>query len=468
MEYGRIFWFFAVLFIPFISIVTYLIWHEFDNKDHVLTLWKDSTNYCNPVEHIRLKDETYVDQLVQSGYELSKVIVILRHGDRGPLRQLKRLNSLYCDDQNVKDLLNRFRELFQHYQIGSSLPSEYFKLPDKKCRRKRLTRVGLSQQVKLGQMIGQLYWDKLGLYTENLNRFVNVTTTNYSRTFQSALAFLFGMLGSDIAAFNSTILKVIKDPYFCGIDGFQQYCMGSCTQISKITTQLDWRLLLTQQELKEIQILIKKVGQIIATDLTQAEQFNSLMSIFDGVSAYQCHDEALPCDPVFGCVTLEQVRNVTELLCLQGTRLYQSSSYQQICWLKIYPFLHYLFLQSNVFNSETKFHIFAAHDITLESLKTVLRLDDCSIPPYSSRFIFEIYKKQMKNYIRLIYNGQDVTSFLTVKFKSILDFKLIPFEQFEFFLRQKFKSVTGYNDYRDACDHESKHRDLDNNDLDRL
>lgn len=178
----------------------------------------------------------------------------------------------------------------------------------------------------------------------------------------------------------------------------------------------------------------------------------------DGISAYHCHQEALPRDSHFGCMNASHVEDVLGNICLQGRKLQSSPSYLRSSWLKVYGFLNEIIHQAR-FGKESLF-LYSGHDITIEPLKAIFAIPDCEIPPYASRLIFEVYSKNSQKYIRAIYNGKifnipingtENVSFSNEHSGLNVPTSLISVDNFESFIKEKFSLHTGARDFQTAC-----------------
>ena len=69
--------------------------------------------YCNPFTSISVKEE--LDPNLNSQLSLIKVFILIRHGDRGPLRPVRNQSSITCDPFVNKE--NNFHSLIQRFFI---------------------------------------------------------------------------------------------------------------------------------------------------------------------------------------------------------------------------------------------------------------------------------------------------------------------------------------------------------------
>ena len=165
--------------------------------------------------------------------------------------------------------------------------------------------------------------------------------------------------------------------------------------------------------------VVKLMGDlklIIANNNNESRLFETPIALFDGLMAYMCHKTALPClnDR---CVTLEEVKQLISFIEFNGKHLVVSNVFRHMNWLKIYGFLNHLIELIADKVSATKLTLFSGHDITIVALASALDFFDGTIPPYASRVVFEAFvdnTKDLNIYLRIIYNGKDVTRFTEI------------------------------------------------------
>lgn len=421
---------------------------------------REYNRHCNFLENIQVNDETVI--LEKYGFQFEKVIVIIRHGDRAPLRLVKKFDSLICDgryldssqhdDKFYQDLVDDFiknKSNFERLNVTSDLSN----FPDnEKCLLGQLTKFGVSQHIKLGYLLSEAYSKRLSLTRTNVSNSLKITTTKFSRTFQSAFSFLFGLYSHLNASVSQSLPQFLYsyNPYFCGINESSQYCNRKCSTITKLSDKLSLSNLFEGDELTRINKTVEDLRRILAPNEKEMSKYKSIVSIFDGINAYLCHNEKLPCDPDYGCLSSNQAEAVFSYICLIGNKFQNSRAYKHSSWLKIYGLLNNLITE--IYGS-SKFILFSGHDISLESLKAVLEFEDCNIPPYASRVILEVYSKGSNRFIRLLYNGVDVTKYVNIENRVSLTegVQLIEVEHFHRYVREKFQFYTHTQDYKKAC-----------------
>ena len=165
---------------------------------------------CNAPHLIKAKAEVLPQSLMDDHQlSLQSVIVVVRHGDRGPLRPIKHFHDIMFDplkmeeekrttflkEQELIDLFHLFKQSKKSKaKHKNSLAFDL--VPRSKGMLGQLSVMGSLQHLKLGMEMGKAYAKHLNPdnLLESLNRSVKAITTSYERTFQSAASFLYGFL----------------------------------------------------------------------------------------------------------------------------------------------------------------------------------------------------------------------------------------------------------------------------------
>ena len=420
-------------------------------------------NYCNPFTGIHLNEEK--DNIIESIPELSlsKVYVLIRHGDRGPLRPVRNQSSINCDPfltsrPVVQSFIKRFfietKDRLRHTLRDKSLHSMS---NSNSLESGHLSRFGFVQHLTLGSFLGQLYRNKLNISSE----YIKVYSTPYPRTYQSAVSFIYGFLKpkTTIDFKNFPQITTTFGTFFCFN---REFCLKNCQKNEKLHKILNENKRQILSSHPAVVTLIDDLKSIIANNRSESQLFLSPVALFDGLMAYMCHNSGLPCDDQ-KCVTLEDVKQLISFIEFHGKQLSLSDEFKHLEWLKIYGFLNHLINRMNGTQSKHKLTLYSGHDITIVALTSALQLFDGVIPPYASRVIFETYVHKNKTnsniFLRIIYNGKDMTRFtqicktnpskcLTFESKQIY---LISLKDFKRYVLEKFKYFTQTNEYSKAC-----------------
>ncbi|CAG0897621.1 unnamed protein product [Darwinula stevensoni] len=128
---------------------------------------------------------------------LSSVFILVRHGERGPFNPILNSRNTHCGISAEEDNLK-----FKKYKRDISLvplKDESFHQFDRTppagnwCRPGHLTTHGAFQHLSLGRSLREAYVTETGIPLA-----ITVYLTHFARTFQSALALLFGLLGENV------------------------------------------------------------------------------------------------------------------------------------------------------------------------------------------------------------------------------------------------------------------------------
>lgn len=156
------------------------------------------------------------------GWSLQGVLLLIRHGDRGPMTHVRGIESVDCSYEGDTVMVK-----YSHYLTNSSSsttaghwmktgPFHGFPLlpsSPKACLLGQLTQKGVAQLLRVGDVIRQAYAHTLSLYAKpvvtrttpfNASDTTNnpivyntddivVYSTRYRRTFQSAMALMFSI-----------------------------------------------------------------------------------------------------------------------------------------------------------------------------------------------------------------------------------------------------------------------------------
>ncbi|XP_054159118.1 2-phosphoxylose phosphatase 1-like [Oppia nitens] len=470
-------------------------------------------NYCNVFTSISLNDElmdvsssasSSADSVIPD-LSLRHVSVLIRHGDRGPLRPVRGMSAIRCDPfiagsgggghQSINYELNNnniYKNFFGDTNRLRQLSKNYAKTPNSGCELGGLTRYGCVQHLTLGSLLARTYVPVLNLTN---HRQMKVLSTPYSRTYQSALAFTYGFWRpKSIIDFN-TFPRIITTygTYFCSSPDF---CTKRCKRLESLQKLLNDHKQRILGQHPAVSELLADLKLIVANNSADSRLYESPVALFDGLMAYMCHNSGLPCNDDDDddnvnrrrCVTLDKVKELVTFVEFHGKQMLVSDVFRHINWLKIYGFLKTLVKSVVDINSpqnrDNRFVLYSGHDITIVALASALDFFDGIIPPYASRVIFEVYEQSHgsttgdsssntntnnnKYYLRIVYNGKDVTRFTEIcklspqkchQFNSRQqinnnnnNINLISVNDFSDFIDDKFLQITQTMDYQKACD----------------
>ncbi|XP_039498535.1 2-phosphoxylose phosphatase 1 [Drosophila santomea] len=263
---------------------------------------------CAPLAQLQRLD----DGGILEGWKLQGVLLVIRHGDRGPISHV-RSAGINCGVGGGSDsLVNRYRSFLYNSSSSASGSNHMYwnkvgpfhgfpLLPasERGCPLGQLTYKGISQLLHVGDIMHQVYAHPLGLLLKpNPNRAsvettphtllnsdeVVVFTTRYRRTFQSALAMLFTLLPAD-----KWLALNVRESHSMA------FCFGECSCPQSALLRKRLEAMGDKQLLKRGDVL--DVMQWIGGTILQhtPNGISNPFEVVDALLTVLCHDAALPC-----------------------------------------------------------------------------------------------------------------------------------------------------------------------------
>lgn len=438
---------------------------------------------CNPYRSIVRKDEGGI----LDGWKLQGVLLLTRHGDRGPMAHVRGINTIDCGvGRQTNVLLNKYRTFLLnttatapagHYIYNKNGPFHNFPLLpafSKSCLLGQLTYNGIAQMLQVGDVLRQVYAHPLGLLNKPIvtSKLPNTTqsqptypveeiivySTRYRRTFQSAMALLYGFLPE---RFLSLTLQESHSLAFCFAD-----C--ACPKADQINTLLAKEFAQQLNKHPTIAAVVQWIGSNVLQNPTPKMQ---PLEVRDAILSIICHNAPLPCrrnepdftgttdndrtspvtttesndlinidqednsinsgsnvvqgdsqsnriiDPdsdaiepeIEGCVEASHVAALMSYTQFQGKREAQHKLSRQQGLLRAYGLIRNIVshMLRIISGDKVKFVLYSGHDRTFQFLLTALGLyksaEKGQLPkmsyfiPYASRIAFEIYKSDASN-----------------------------------------------------------------------
>ena len=317
--------------------------------------------YCSFLDDIEIGDE---DTFNYCGYnlQLNKIIILIRHGDRGPLKNVRNLEKIPCNRTHLYEV-NRLNDertfgistLLSKFIARSSVYNSSFLgavLMSDGCTPGLLTKFGLSQHIKLGSLLNRVYRPKLNMDSDlsNLVKQIRINTTPYPRTIQSALAFLYGFFNetNNLNVFDLLSMNYhqFSSVYFCDYHNTHEYCFHNCTEMEELQKKIYNTF--SYDHDKNFTKMIKQVENIIEPNNVSnpiGSYKRSIVSIFDTLNSFVCHQEQLPCqqntadDDNNKCIEMENVEQIFTFINDLGHKLMHSEDQHRISWMQSYGFL---------------------------------------------------------------------------------------------------------------------------------
>ncbi|KAJ8391432.1 hypothetical protein AAFF_G00089060 [Aldrovandia affinis] len=426
--------------------------------------------YCN----IPNRTEQAWEGHSPADYKLLSVQVMIRHGDRYPLYAIPNTKRPAIDctlTPHRKPSHPQLAPFIRHMSQGgqSRWDAVLGALPrvpsHSMCEMGELTQTGVVQHLRNGQLLRNTYIKRHKLLPSDWSGWqLYVESTGKSRTLQSGLALLYGLLPD----FDWAKLAVRHqwNTLFCG---------SSCecpmrNQYLEEDQRRQYKLRVSDTLLDRTYVDMARTVGLPPRQLRAANPIDSLLCHF-------CHNLSFPCTPQ-GCISLQQFA-VIKMQQLEDERdRRRKGLYLRYALLASHPFLNRTvarMLRTAQGRREELFALYSAHDVTVAPLLSALGLAEARFPRFAARVVFELWRRpppQDKGkgkgkgrgnggeggetrglYVRVLYNGEDVTFHTT--FCRAHDRHsaqpLCPFGNFLSFVRRDMFSVLNATSYHEAC-----------------
>ena len=380
--------------------------------------------YCNPPS----LNVSSIEGNVSSSYKLVQVHVVIRHGDRSPMYGvggIKKRLHLDCTLESLKGLQNvsalqnyksAMETTWQDAHSGSAALMYGLYPKEKTCMGAQLTGIGAAQHLGNGINLKRTYIDKHKLLEPNFNASeIHIRTTSYSRTYQSAIAFLYGFLPK----FDLTKLKIFTGdpPNFCA--STKNKSRGYSCMCSTVNSYEEKAQKETKRKRKSSKLYSSLNSELSDLTGTPVDKLTWISSILDYLNGYVCHSLPLPCYKQSGkCFTWQLIGRIWNYRDTYVSRAEAVNySYKKYARLYMHPLLREIAKRmGRVVQRKdiVKFVLYSGHDMTITPLKTALGFNEGLHPPFASRIVFELYNYLPTNlpqgyFTRYLYNGEDVT-----------------------------------------------------------
>lgn len=432
---------------------------EFDVVDDKAILGRVS-GMCNHGKAAVTGKEGMLPCTIATQYQLKSVHAVFRHGDRTPLRasKLDKNSAQQTEFWNSrchnagghqrKEVARYYKEADERVQI------EFLKVQTQRqqplshatavCNYGQLTNAGVEQLLKLGSFFQDMYINHLKLIkSEHIHQQVKIRSTMVRRTQQSAAAFTFRFL-SKFDFDRKIAILAGKDTWFRDSKDQPDIHCGKMNRIWK-ESKNEKKMI---PKLRRIDAIISELMPIFNKSRIQ---MGTLPSIADDFITRICHESELPCGPS-SCMTKRQLAQV-----IHNLDLVTEIDHKPIAPLAMYPMLKRM--QQNMdritknSTNAIKFSLMFGHDSTISPLLYALNIHDGKWPRYAARVVFELWqslKKKSEYFIRVLYNGDVVTSKLQFCSHSNMD-QLCPYNSFEDFMNGNILIQKYGNDYQKIC-----------------
>ncbi|CAG9865444.1 unnamed protein product [Phyllotreta striolata] len=416
---------------------------------------------CNFPEDISTGDEGAIRG---SKWYLKGLIILLRHGDRGPLQHIKKISSINCGTEN-SEILSSYKAYLRNQSLPGKVswagPGPFHNFPflpvhPTQCHLGQLTMQGIFQLLKLGNLLKSNYediWAKLSTLKPSE---VLVYSTRYRRTFQSVLAFLFGFIPSDVL--EKISIHESQSMSFCFKD-----C--GCPITEKLYRNVKKSISQQLQSHPAVAALAESTGSTLFSINGESTATNADPHfIRDALLTFVCHRNGLPCDSPVNCIRRQNVVGIFTYTDWINYQKWRDRNWKRYCLLKSYGLIRHIVQQmlQMVSDNGPYLVVYSGHDHTLEQLSCALGLpNDPFLLRYAARIAIEIYQENedyLANnrgiYFRVLSNGVDVTRQIgfcrnTVSVSARV--YLCKMEDIVRFLHDDYFSTLNVTNFKDAC-----------------
>lgn len=401
------------------------------------------------------------------GFKIRNIHVFIHHGDVTSVHQLPGQEAA------------TFNCKFSTWYTGSNekfkrFPTRMNKMDGKQGRRNHflnwalypdrdicvgsvLTSKGALQHLKLGQHLFDAYSKHSSLMNSKLSltNQMKVKSTMTSRTYQSAVAFLYGFLPS----FNISHIEIDHSPdlNFCTKQfSIQKSCYCKHAKTLKIRAEK------FQNRFNENWLYSERLRQYITAFLhfSNFESASSFRALADALFPSFCHNISMPCSysKSYNCQTM--MGDLWNAVTAGEISKYDDPEqnflkYNSIILTPVLVEIIHRIKDVTENRQVPRIVLYSGHDVTLSSLLLVLGLGEEKWLPYASRVVVELFEDQSdppfsKFYLRFLYNGVDRTG--DVLFCRDRTFKgLCKLNLFIEFVFTKMLKRFGFHNYYDAC-----------------
>ncbi|KAL5280379.1 PXYLP1 family protein [Megaselia abdita] len=242
------------------------------------------------------------------GWKLQGVLLVIRHGDRGPMSHVQGISSIDCGVDSSNILLKKYKNFLSNstnptgsnHMFWNKLgPFHGFPLlppTQRSCLLGQLTYKGIAQLLQVGDLLNQVYARSLGVFnkyssvsrsytdsTLNSDEIV-IFTTRYRRTFQSAMALLYPFLPID--KWLALNIQESHSMAFCFSD-----C--ACPQADYLRKKLNTQINMKLSQYPAISAVTQWIGSTVLQNPSNG--LNGPNEVVDAILTILCHDAPLPC-----------------------------------------------------------------------------------------------------------------------------------------------------------------------------
>ncbi|KHJ97634.1 histidine acid phosphatase, partial [Oesophagostomum dentatum] len=392
-------------------------------------------------------------------FRLRGISIAFRHGERSPLTTANAESACVPFREEDRREFAKYKELvesddFQYFLHHDTKFANFSKLPShSECFPRQMTAEGALQHVKLGKYIRSKY-SASSIFSADSRLNVSITSSQFNRTFQSAIAFSSSFLFPSRISIPQIYIKASNFTFMCT----SEKCR--CDPAPK------WRHQYEQEYYKYFQTRSPEHLRSFAKILRMQPAFNGSLDLFQimdvALGRYICRRQTLPCFDG-ACLTLDYIGQLINETTIRGKVMYDEGDRYIARRLQLVEAYGVLYHIAETVGKLRKFphtnviQIFSGHDVMVAPLLRVMGIEFIDPPHYASRIVVEYYEAAGSSstkhsiLLRFIYNGVDITK--KVNFcKTALKSKLCPAQLLEDFVQNKIFSSLGIASLKDICD----------------
>ncbi|VDM65045.1 unnamed protein product [Strongylus vulgaris] len=430
------------------------------NKPSLLTsgIPSEWIEMCEFLEREWQGSEGQIDDI---GYRLRGIAIGFRHGERSPLRITDGVVECLPYREEDRKGFKQYSELvgsdnFQFFLRYDNKFKNFSTIPSfSVCSPGQLTAEGALQHVKLGNYMRNKYIGT-NIFAPESRLNVSVTSSQFNRTFQSAIAFTSSFLFPSKVSIPQIFIQASNFTFMC------------TSKNCRCNSAVRWRL---QYEQEHAQYFLKRSPEhlrIFAAALKTHPNFNKTIDPFQMIDValgrYICRRRTLPCFGKNSCLNYVFLSELLKETSSRGKVMFDEHTRyvsQKLQLVEAYGVLYHVveavtklrrFAHTNVIQ------IFSGHDVMLAPLLRVMGVPFVDPPHYASRIVVEFYEviesSSAKDsiFLRFIYNGVDITRKVTFCGTNVMENGLCSAQQLEEFVQKRIFSLLGVSSLKDICD----------------
>ncbi|KAJ8929542.1 hypothetical protein NQ314_017760 [Rhamnusium bicolor] len=297
---------------------------------------------CNFPDEITAGDEGILET---NKWVLKGLLILIRHGDRGPLQHVRKISSINCGAENT-ELLTSYKEYLHNQTLSNKVswvgPGPFHGFPylptsPRQCQLGQLTMQGITQLLKLGDVLRRSYhkvWPKLQVLSPYE---LVVYSTRYRRTFQSGLAFLFGLIPHD--TLSRINIYESQSMSFCFKD-----C--GCPVTEKLSKYVRKNMSHQLKSHPAVATLADRTGRsLFSPSAEQGYLGSDPHAVRDALLSFVCHGNGLPCETPLNCIKRQNVAGIFAYTDWVNYQKWRNIFWKRYCLLKSYGLVRHIVQQ---------------------------------------------------------------------------------------------------------------------------